>query len=302
MNCFFQVGFSQLPRILGLIDRSPGSSTYGCADRHYWHYKTIDFSNARMQEACLVLVLAFLKNDPANYFYRKIKMKEWALASINYWTQKRHCDGSTDESYPFEHHFCSTAFTLYAVTETLLRLDLKPQWDLANTGNFLLRHHNMDVANQMACAAEALYNLFLITNDKKYKTGYEEKIFRLLTMQDPKGFFCEYGGFDLGYDSITLSFLAEIFKKTGRNDIEVAAKKCVAHLNPFIDDEGYYLSERMSRETQFLYPYGFSVFSSDILRRLELGISKNRILNPAWMDDRYCIALTANYLMTGAEG
>ncbi len=306
MNCFRDVGLSQLPRILGLMDRQPSSDTYGCVDRPFWHYKTTDFSNARMQEACLVLTMAFLIDDLHNRFYQREEMKEWALAAIKFWVKKRHGDGSTDESYPFEHHFCSTAFTLYSVTETLLRLNLHTLPlggdDLNNTGRFLLKHHNLDVANQMACAAAALYNLFLITKDKKYEAGYEEKIARLFKMQDAKGFFNEYGGFDLGYDSITLSFLADLFKKTGRKDIETAAKKCVNHLSPLIDADGYYTCDGMSRETQFLYPFGFLMFAPDILKRMERGISENIILNPSWMDDRYCIPLTANYLLTAFEG
>ena len=58
----------------------------------------------------------------------------------------------------------------------------------------------------------------------------------------------------------------------------------------------------MSRKTQFIYPYGFAVFEKfSVLQKLENGLERNLILNPTWMDDRYCIAFTLDYLKTVLE-
>jgi hypothetical protein len=153
----------------------------------------------------------------------------------------------------------------------------------------------------MACAAEALHNLFLLTGDQKFQIGSEEKIAQLLSMQKEDGAFCEYGGFDLGYDSITLSFLASLFKKTKRDDLKRAALRVIEHAAHYIQDDGYFTSTEMSRNTQFLYPYGFSVFEKSILTKIEKGLQESVILNPSWLDDRYCIPLTANYLQAACE-
>jgi len=298
MNVFFEKGLAQIPRILGLMDRDPASRTYGCCDRAFWHYRTTDFPNARMQEAALALTFAWLADDHQNYFLGSGQLRERIMAAVRFWERRRHGDGSVDESYPFERHFCATAFTFYAMTQSLLLLDepLSGGWD--RTADFLCRHDNSEVANQMACAAGALYNMFLLTKKEEYKTGFEQKIEKLLQMQNTAGWFSEYGGFDLGYDTITLSFLAGIYKKTGRTDILAAAEKCVGNMASRIDADGYFSPEGMSRRTQFLYPYGFSVFAPEILQKIAQGLSRDVILNPAWMDDRYCIPLTANYLLT----
>lgn len=299
MNVFLEKGLSQIPRILGFMDREPSSRTHGCCDRAFWHYRTTDFSNARMQEAALALTVAWLAGDSQNCFLGSGQLRAGILAAVRFWQRRRHADGSVDESYPFERHFCATAFTLYAMTQTFLLLGetLHDDWD--KTADFLCRHDNGEVANQMACAAGALYNMFLLTKKEKYKTGFEQKTRKLLQMQDAAGWFSEYGGFDLGYDTITLSFLAGIYKKTGRTDILAAAEKCVGNMAARIDADGYFSPEGMSRRTQFLYPYGFAVFAPDILQKIAQGLSRDMIVNPAWMDDRYCVPLAANYLLTG---
>ncbi len=297
---FAERGLSQIPRILGFMDRDPASLTYGCADRMYWHYKTIDFANARFQEASLVLALAYVFPFSGNKYFQKHLLKEWSLAAVDFWARKRHGDGSTDESYPYERHFCSTAFSLYAVTETLLVLSEKPRWDLSPTGKFLACHDNLDVSNQTACAALALHNLFLCLGEKKWQEASEEKLEKLLKLQSNDGGFQEYGGFDLGYDSITLSFLARLYLNTKREDIKAAALRLIQKAQKFINEDGYYSGEEMSRRAQFLYPYGFLVFAPSVLEKLANGLRKDVVLNPAWMDDRYTIPLTANYLLTAA--
>lgn len=297
----FSASIAQLPRILGLMDRDSGSMTYGCCDRAYWHYCTVDFPNARYQEASLVLAMATVLDHPDNWAFCSLETRAWSLAAIDFWANRRHGDGSTDESYPCERHFCSTAFSLYSVCQALLVLKEDLRWNFDETARFLIRNNNFDVANQMACAAAALYNLFILTGNKVFRKGYEDKVDSLLRMQNRSGAFNEYGGFDLGYDSITLSFLAELFKNTSRQDIEKAAGQCLANIRGHLDEDAYFSSDGMSRKTQFLYPYGFSVFAPDILSRIEQGLSKNVILQPAWMDDRYCVPFTANYIKTALE-
>jgi len=49
----------QVPRLLSLLDRNRFSKTYGSFDRQFWHYKTVDFSGGRYQEAALTLALLY---------------------------------------------------------------------------------------------------------------------------------------------------------------------------------------------------------------------------------------------------
>ena len=72
-------------------------------------------------------------------------------------------------------------------------------------------------------------------------------------------------------------------------------------MSAFIEDNGYFSPEGMSRKTQFLYPLGFAAFAPAILQTIEKGLLENAILNPSWLDDRYCIPLTANYLLAAGK-
>ncbi len=47
-----------MPRILTQLDRDPTSSTYGCADRNWWHYKIRDFPSIILQQAGYAVWLA----------------------------------------------------------------------------------------------------------------------------------------------------------------------------------------------------------------------------------------------------
>lgn len=286
----------QIPRILGFLDTDTNSKTHGCFDRYYWHYKILDFPNARFQEAVLTLAILYDTNLPDNPYFRSSLIYKWCTAGIKFWRDSRNKDGSTNESYPNEHHFCSTALSLYAISEAMLILKGNSFNDLLNTGDFISRYNNYDVANQMAGSAAALYNLYLMCGKEKYRKAYENKIEGLMDMRDKNGFFMEYGGFDLGYNTITLSFLASLYKKTNNSQIFDMGVKCAEGIDSFIDNDGYYGYDNMSRKTQFVYPSGFIVFKTSVIDKIANGLSKNVILNPGWMDDRYSIPLASDYL------
>ena len=48
----------QLPRILTQICRDPNSSSFGCFDRNWWHYKIRDFPSVILQQAGLSIHVA----------------------------------------------------------------------------------------------------------------------------------------------------------------------------------------------------------------------------------------------------
>jgi len=288
---------AQVPRVLGFIDREASSLTYGCSDRDYWHYKTVDFVNARYQEAARLLALCYVTPSPKNRFYQNPSIKTWALAACEFWAQNRHGDGSVDESFPRERHFCATAFSLHAIIETYLLLNEIPRSSLSSSAEFIDHQSNPDVSNQAACAAAALYGMWQLSKQERWRLKAEAKIDSLLKQQLENGTFNEYGGFDLGYDTITLSLLADLHQRCGRDDVHTAAVRLAHVLDGYLDHNGYFDNKDMSRRTQFVYPYGFSVFMPEVLRKIEQGNIKDVILNPGWMDDRYCIPLTIDYLL-----
>jgi hypothetical protein len=301
-HAFFEIVEFSLPRILGLCDRNAESPTYGCFDRNYWHYKLIDFPNIRFQEAVSLLALLYNYNilDP---FYRNKKIRSLVAGAVNFAFSKQNSDGSFNEVYPFERSFCGTSFAGNALVESILLLGLKG-WtnSLMKLGNWLSKHNNPEVSNQMAAAANTLYLLSLVTQEKKYREASYHKVALLREQRGNERFLPEYGGLDIGYLSITLSHLAMLWKHSKNKEVYQIAIDAAELIEKTIDEYGRFDWTNMSRKTQFIYPYGFAVFEKvSVLKKLEHGLKKNLILNPTWMDDRYCIAFTLNYLKAVVE-
>jgi hypothetical protein len=299
---FLEIVEISLPRILGLGDRDAESQTYGCFDRNYWHYKLLDLPNIRFQEAVSILALlyGFKIIKP---FYQNEKIHSLAVGAIDFAFSRQNKDGSFNEVYPFERSFCGTSFAGCALVESILLLELNG-WEknLIKLGDWLSRHNNPEVANQMAAAADTLYLLFLVTQEQKYREASYHKVAMLKEQKGHERFLPEYGGLDIGYLSITLGLLAMLWKHSKNKAVYELAIDTVAVIEEALDDYGRFNWTNMSRKTQFIYPYGFAVFENfSVLKKLENGLKKNLILNPTWMDDRYCIAFTLDYLKTVLE-
>ncbi len=300
-EAILRVAASQIPRVLGLVDRDPASPTYGCADRAYWHYRSTDFPNARFQEACLLLSLAYRHDEVDPRLHGNGRVREWIAAIVGFWSRARRRSGACDEAYPNEAGFCPTAFTTYAVAETALRVPGLEVPGLARSADWLLRRENPDVANQMAAAALALHGVHRLTGDVRYLEGSRRKVERILDRQSPEGFFPEYGGHDLGYLSITLGLLAVLHSRDPDPRLEGALRRALDFLVARLDPEGDYDPAGTSRRTRFLYPLGLALLGSEAVERVGRGIAAGSILNPAWMDDRYVIPFATDYLLAGLE-
>ena len=86
-NKFLEEALSQIPRILGQLNRNPSSRSYGSFDRAYWHYRTNDISSARYQEAVYTLTLLYFSKFEGNDYYKDDKVLEWIRAAL-YFTSK----------------------------------------------------------------------------------------------------------------------------------------------------------------------------------------------------------------------
>lgn len=299
---FAEKALATVPRVLGLCDREPDSPTFGCCDRTYWHYRLTDVANARFQEAGLLLALAYSTPLPRNRFAGKEKMKQWIRGVWRFWLEHRNADGSTNELYPHEHSFCSTAFSAAAFLESVPLLDGTRAWQdelscSRGTLCWLGCHANRSVANQMAASLHALTLYGIFTNDAAIKKMSSQRRETILEQVGSGCEFSEYGGFDLGYQSITLSILARTALLTGDGVLMELVKRGTQSLAEAIGDYGWQNPEQNSRNTQFIYPYTLAVNKHPAMLRLVEGVRANRILNPTWMDDRYCIAMAIDYLL-----
>ena len=290
-------------RVLGLIDRKPASPTYGSSDRPYWKYRLKDFSNARAQESALTCALLYTHAIDARFF-KKPELRDWAVAAAKWWASLQAGDGSVPEVYPHERSFCATSFTTWAVGETALLLggamaDLLPS--LKKAGRWLAEHDNDLVANQVAAALAALHNLTLLTGDDSFGDAFNKKLEKLAAMQSGGGFF-EYGGVDYGYQTVTLSLLSRVARTNKSEKLASMINEGLAALDDAMDGDGRFGRQAGSRRTQFAYPYALVANESPLLAKLAAGLEADVALSPLWMDDRYTVALTNDYLLCLAEG
>lgn len=301
VDLYGTIALSQAQRILSFGDREPESPTYGCFDRYFWHYRQVDFVNSRFQESSHFLALLYLYNHPENRFYQKSKVKEWTEAAVRFWAGIQVPDGSFNEYWPYERSFCVTSFTLYSNAEACRLLGLNPPEEAVRKAcAWIVQYENTMVMNQMAASAAALLIGSLILNDAEIRQWANRRMERVLSLQHPEGYFAEYGGWDIGYLSITLSCLAQFYIHTQEPRISEAMQRGFEFLLDKIEPNGTFDYNRTSRHTQYFYPYGFRVMKQwDLLSRHLRGLEKNEVINPSWFDDRYCLPLAIDYLQTG---
>lgn len=289
-------GLEVAPRVLGLGDRDPDSPTYGCWHRGFWRYLTADFPCAWFQGAALHLARLYGLNDGINRFAGQEAVRDWALAAVDFTLKIRHKDGSLDEAYPFERSYCATAFGLYWTGAARLLLGEAFGADLARTGHWLVRHPPVEASNQTAAAAAGLAALNRLTGEDQWRAGAETLIERLLAAQDEAGFFPEYGRPDLGYLSLTLALLDEIFVIWPDRVLQQALTRAGAFLEERVGEHGRLDPAWCGRGTQYLYPSGLVRWAPGATSKLVAGLEAGRAVRPSWLDDRYVIPLAADYL------
>ena len=293
-----------VPRILSWIDRRQGSPTYGCSDRNYWHYKIVDFPCAMLQETALTLALLSTVNFKGNTYFRNVYIQELAKAQVKFWKKIQRNNGAFDEFFPNERSFSATAFTLYSTCMTVKLLNLENnefQESTHKACTFLINYGDPGASNQVAAAIAAITIYAELFSDYSFDNSVEEMLNRLLESQSPEGWTPEYGGFDVGYQSITVSYLSDYISRKPNNRLSDKLLKMIEFLALFIHPDGTAGGEYGSRNTSFLVPYGF-VFNSNKSNTSSavvnnLFISADSQIN-TFIDDRYiCHFIIPSYLL-----
>ncbi len=256
-----------IPKIIFLCDRNNLSDTYGSFDRPFWHYRTADFPSGMYQEYSLPLALVYAyKMSQQNVWYRNQRVKELALAGVNYANKAMHSDGSLDDYFPYERALGASAFSLQANLETCILLEyfepetlrlLKKRCDFLfnykETGT--LSNHNALVLLNLGLAAQ-------LFKSSEYGEKYEKKKIDLLSQQTEEGWFPEYEGCDPGYLTATVSFLAQTYNINKDEDLVRPIKKAVDFCSYFLHADNSYGGEYGSRNTYHFFPLGFALFAS----------------------------------------
>ena len=98
-----------------------------------------------------------------------------------------------------------------------------------------------------------------------------------------------------------MGLLYRYYQKTNEQEVLSSINKSLEFMEDKVNEDGSYDYSNTSRKTQFLYPFPFAILNSDISKRITKGLENNSIINPSWLDDRYVIQLTTDYLETYLE-
>jgi hypothetical protein len=293
-NRYVELALPYIPRLLHLVDQNPYSKTYGCMDRAFWHYRTMDFPCGMSQEMVLPLALVYANEYPGNRYKGVARIREIAEAAVRFMASSSHNDGTCDDYFPFERAMGALVFSLYSASETYQVLEMEDDEVL---DLFTRRIHHLDaenesgrLSNHQALAALAAYNIYKITGDDRARRIAEDRIELTLSWQNKdEGWFQEYEGADPGYHTCTIDFLAKLRQKMSQ-----VGKSEDSFLQPlikaaefswhFMHPDGSYGGEYGSRNTYHFYPHGFELLAPHSEKAAQIA---DNFLASAPNDKRY---------------
>jgi hypothetical protein len=313
-DVYAQKAISQIPRLLSLQDRNPFSPTYGCFHRDYWLYKTSDFPDAVRQFGVHALALVYKHKFPGNIYKGQTKVRDWAIAGLDFWTRIQHKDGSFDEFYPYERGWVGpSAFTTYTATEAyqLLQDEMPPDVKervlaaIRQAARFIVAGECEEdhLANHHAMACLATWKAYELLGDPDLKQGFEVRWKEFLGYHNAdEGWSREYDGVDPGYLSATVSFLAKIYKANADPDIFEVLRQSVEFCSYFVYPNGFYAGSMGSRNTPHFYPHGFEILAEQIpltatvAEKMLVALGEDKLVPPEIMSDRYVFYRVPEFL------
>lgn len=249
-------------RILTQLNRDPHTAHYGSFDRNWWHYKIRDFSSIILQQGGFFLAMA--AQLPA---YREVsdQLKEYARASAGFWAARAGRRGAFEEYYPWEDGYPPLAFSTLAVSGIILSLkpDTAPFRNaLKKAARKLQQRFEAKAANQQIAGLAALAALRKIDPDLVDKNTFERLTKQTLALQSDEGWFTEYDGPDLGYLSVSLDCLWDLYDYTGDRRFLDSATNAFRFLATLVIHNQGAIGMHNARNTDYIVPYGISRFLS----------------------------------------
>jgi hypothetical protein len=295
-----QLSRPHVARALAFMDRDRSSPTYGAMDRAFWYYRTLtDFPGATWQQAMVgfAAILAAEPHDSPD----AAAMRAAANAALSAWTRCQHRSGAFDEWYRNEHSYCPTAITTAGALVTLHLLGGQAEPTVraqvlrsaARAADWLAARYNAEVMNQNLAAAVAFAGLAQLGGSARWRNQAETLLRRIERDQSSEGWFPEYGGFDFGYSTLALDFLALAADLGLASIVDGMAERLIRFLLE-VTEAGKPVPGRLgSRGTAHVFPFGALSFAARIpaagpLAKRLLGMHAAGLARgPAEVDDRY---------------
>ena len=307
---------SQIPRLLGNLDRNPYSPTYGSFHRDYWLDKTSDFPDAVRQFGVHSLALVYKHDFPKNIYKGSEKVKNWTIAGMLFWAKIQHKDGSFDEFYPYERGWVGpTAFTMFTIIDAFQLLkdeieekDAKIILNAIKEAAYFISKGEAEedhLANHHAMACMSVWKAYELLEDETLKIRYEELFQVFLTYHyEDEGWSREYDGVDPGYLSATVSFFAKIYQTNKDERILKILKESINFSSHFVYPNGFYAGSMGSRNTLHFYPHGYEILGKEIplanaiAQKLLKGLSEDKLVPAEIISDRYVFYRVPEFLLS----
>lgn len=295
-NQFLDAAFTQVPRLLGQLNRNPSSKSYGSFDRTFWHYRTNDISCCRYQEGVYTLTLLYCLPFEGNGYYRDQKVFEWVRAALRFTATIQRTNGSFDEWYLNEGSYVGTAFLTAALSQTVLLLQKYnielPESEMICTviekgAGFLASVTEQTVLNQVSGAVFALAAAGTVLRKENLVLESSSLLDSFIEQQNKEGWWSEYGGPDIGYLSLTISYLGKYRELINSKQLERVIAKAREFIESFIHPDGTAGGEYMSRNTEYLIP--------------SVDLPYLGAVQPQHLDDRYLCYILYNWIEAGVQ-
>lgn len=251
---------SLYPRLLTQACRDVTSPFYGCFDRNWWHYRIRDFPSVMLQQGGYT---AYLCSGVDRFTEHGQELRELAHASALFWNRRAAKRGAFEEYYPWERGYPPLAFSTLAMAKLLLEEVVyfeEIAKGLRKAARQLQRRFERQAGNQQVAGLAALAVIRKVRPALVNQQQFDRLKQKTLALQDEEGWFTEYDGPDLGYLSVTLDCLWDLYDVTGDRDYLVSAEKAFDFLHGFVMRRGGGAGMLNARNTDYIVPYGICRF------------------------------------------
>lgn len=253
-----------LPRLLSQICRDPNDVNFGCCDRNFWHYRIRDFSSIILQQGAYFVFLASKRKDCSPEF--RSFARTLSAGGAAFWNKRAKMRGAFEEYYPFESGYPPLAFSALAVAKLASENAVDPETILPGmrkAARQLSGRFEPQAANQQIAGLAALAWIAKVYPDLVEDGVLDRLKQKSLSLQTKEGWFWEYDGPDIGYLSVTIDCLWDLYDATQDRDYICAAEKALTFIYECVIPCKCGLGMINARNTDYIVPYGITRFLTD---------------------------------------